>query len=95
MLLALPECGLWFWGRQDRSVEITDAFLSAYAVLFFQHPFPKAMKEKRKRNNVETLMGAKDIPCDNEIRTLIDPIEPSRFRRVFDQGFQGLRIADS
>jgi hypothetical protein len=63
--------------------KIQDAVKSAFAVFFFQHPtllaFQRAMKEKRKRNNVETILGVKEIPCDNEIRELLDVIEPGNF----------------
>jgi hypothetical protein len=46
------------------------------------------MKEKRKRNNVETLFGVGRIPCDNEIRRLIDPINPAKFRTVYDKALR-------
>ncbi|MDR1637956.1 MAG: hypothetical protein LBR93_11540, partial [Treponema sp.] len=53
---------------------------SAFAVFFFLHPslldFQRAMKERRKRNNLETLFGVTAIPSDNQIRTLPDGIEP-------------------
>jgi hypothetical protein len=76
----------------SRGVEIHDATLSAYAVFFFQHPsllqFQRAMKEKQTRNNVETLFGVSGIPGDNEIRRLIDPINPAKFRPVYDQALR-------
>ena len=69
--------------------------MSAFAVFFFQHPsllhFQRAMKEKRKRNNVETLFGVTGIPSDNQIRTLVDGIPPSALAEVFGKN---LRIAD-
>jgi hypothetical protein len=72
-----------------------DAAISAFAVFFFQHPslldFQKPMKRRKKRNNVETLFGAFDIPSDNQIRTLLDNIEPESLSEVFDIS---LRIAD-
>lgn len=76
----------------NRSVERADALLSAYAVFFFQHPsllqFQRAMKEKRKRDNVETLFGVGKIPSGNEIRQLIDPLEPEKFRGVYDRALK-------
>ena len=50
------------------------------------------MKEKRKRDNVETLRGVSEIPCDNEIRELLDMIEPSNFNDVFQKN---LKTADA
>ena len=75
---------------------LLDGIMSAFAVFFFQHPslldFQRAMKEKRKRSNAETLFGAMRIPSDNQIRTLLDGICPSSLAEVFERN---LRIADA
>jgi hypothetical protein len=74
---------------------LLDGIKSAFAVFFFQHPslldFQRAMKERKKRNNVETLFGVTEIPSDNQIRTLLDGIEPGTLGEVFGQT---LRTAD-
>ena len=74
---------------------LLDAVKSAFVVFFFLHPslldFQRTMKKRKKRNNVETLFGAFDIPSDNQIRTLLDGIEPGSLREVFSRN---LRIAD-
>jgi hypothetical protein len=49
------------------------------------------MKERRKRNNLETLFGVTAIPGDNQIRTLLDGIEPLAMGAVFEKN---LRIAE-
>ncbi|MDR1957254.1 MAG: hypothetical protein LBQ30_10445, partial [Treponema sp.] len=45
----------------DQLYGIGDAVKCAFAVFFFQHPsllsFQRSMKEKRKRDNMETLLG--------------------------------------
>jgi hypothetical protein len=74
---------------------LLDAIKSAFAVFFFLHPslldFQKAMKKRKKRNNVETLFGAFKIPSDNQIRTLLDGIAPESL----GEAFQGtLRTAE-
>jgi hypothetical protein len=50
------------------------------------------MKEKRKRNNVETLPEVNEIPCDNEIREPVDMIAPSNFSDVY---LKNLKTADN
>ena len=64
-----------------------DGIFSAFAVFFFQHPsllaFQRAMKERKKRNNVETLFRVREIPSDNQIRTLLDDIEPQALTEAF------------
>ena len=74
---------------------LLDAIKSAFAVFFFQHPslldFQKAMKKRKKRNNMETLFGVFKIPSDNQIRTLLDGIAPESLGEVFERT---LRTAD-
>ena len=68
--------------------EIKDSIKSAFAVFFFQHPsllsFQRNMEEKRKRSNLQTLLGVSEIPCDNRIRVLLDGIPPSCFSEVYE-----------
>jgi len=71
---------------------LLDGIKSAFAVFFFQHPslldFQRAMKERKKRNNMETLFGVTEIPSDNQIRTLLDGIEPKALGAVFNHTLQ-------
>jgi hypothetical protein len=54
---------------------------------FFPRPslpdFQRAMRERRKRNNVETLFGVNGIPSDNKIRMLLDGTEPKVMGETF------------
>jgi hypothetical protein len=74
---------------------LLDGIKSAFAVFFFQHPslldFQRAMKERKKRNNIETLFEATQIPSDNQIRTLLDGIQPQSLSEVF---LRALQLAD-
>jgi hypothetical protein len=84
--------------RRDHNFayELLDAIKSAFGIFFFQHPsmlqFQRAMQEKRKRNNVTTILGVQEIPSDTQIKTLIDDIKPEAFNETFTEN---LRIADS
>jgi hypothetical protein len=96
----LDEAGERVPDRRNREhnfkIEYRDAIKSAEAVFFFQHPsllsFQRAMQERKKRNNVETLFGVKEIPCDNELRCLLDAIKPGIFGEVF---LQSLKLAET
>ena len=65
----LDEAGEGVPDRRNREhnfkIEYRDAIKSAEAVFFFQHPsllsFQRAMRERKKRSNVETLFGVKEI----------------------------------
>jgi hypothetical protein len=51
----------------DLKYHLLDAVKCAFAVFFFQHPsllnFQQEMQRKLKRNNLETLLEVREIPC--------------------------------
>ena len=49
-----------------------------------------ATQHTKGRNNAQTLFGAAQIPCDNQVRTLLDPLAPSHLDPVFMEIFTGL-----
>jgi hypothetical protein len=71
----------------DRKYEIRDAVLSAFAVFFIGHPsllsFARAMREKKKRDNLESIFGVFKIPSDPQIRDILDQVEPGELGHVF------------
>ena len=82
-------------GGGNLTYQLLDAIKSAFVVFFFQHPslldFQRAMKKRKKRNNVQTLFGAVKIPSDNQIRTLLDGIDPGLLGQAFAEN---VRIAE-
>jgi hypothetical protein len=48
------------------------------------------MKQSKGRSNAETLFQIDQIPSDNQIRTLLDPISPRQLFGVFDAIYQQL-----
>jgi hypothetical protein len=72
--------------------EVSDAAKSALAVFYFQHPsllnFQQQMQWKHKRNNLKTLFGVKAIPGQDELRNLVDNMDPQVFAPVFWYGLK-------
>jgi len=66
-----------------------DAVNSAFGALFFQFPsllrYMREMQEQEKRDNVQSLFDVKGIPSDNQIRNIVDGIEPSAINPVFNE----------
>ena len=66
---------------------IKDAGLAAFAVFFVQSPsflaHQRQMKRIRGRSNAESLFRIKQIPCDNQIRNLLDPVAPDQLFPLF------------
>jgi len=46
------------------------------------------MEESRGRNNANSLFKIQHIPCDNHIRQMLDPVEPSHLFSLFDDLFK-------
>jgi hypothetical protein len=73
---------------------MTDAGMGAFSVFFTQSPSFLAnqtdMKQKKGKSNAESLFGMRQIPCDNQIRALLDPVAPSSVAVVFRDIYQRL-----
>jgi hypothetical protein len=73
---------------------IQDAALGAFGIFWTQSPsfldYQRTLQQTKGQNNVHTLFGVEQIPCDNQIRTLLDPIAPSALDAVFVEVFQRL-----
>jgi hypothetical protein len=74
---------------------IPDALKSTLAVFYFLHPsllnFQQEMRRKMKRDNLETLFEVKNIPCTEQIKNIVDEVEPADLSEIFDKA---LVIAD-
>ena len=72
---------------KNKRYEIKDALLGGFSVFFTQCPsfleHQTLMKEKKGKSNAESLFGLEKIPCDNQIRTLLDPIPAKTIFKTF------------
>ena len=66
-----------------------DAVNSAFGSFFFQFPsllrYMRELQEQEKRDNVQSLFDVNGIPSDNQIRNIVDEIEPSGISAVFNE----------
>lgn len=71
------------------SYRIKDAALSAFSVLFTQSPsflaYQRAMEKSKGRSNAGSLFQIEQIPSDNQIRSLLDPITPRHLYPLFEE----------
>lgn len=75
--------------------ELVDAGMAAFAMFFVQSPLllaaQREMKGRKGRSNAEKLFGLREIPSDNQIRNLLDPLEPSWVGGEYWQLFGALK----
>jgi hypothetical protein len=73
---------------------IQEAAFGAFGIFFTQSPsfleYQRRLQHTKGDNNAHTLLGVEQIPCDNQVRTLLDPIAPSHLDPVFVEVFEGL-----
>ena len=73
---------------------IQDAALGAFGIFFTQSPsfleYQRRLQRTKGHNNAHTLLGVEQMPCDNQVRKLRDPIAPSALDPVFVEVFKSL-----
>lgn len=71
----------------NRHYQLRDFFLSAFAVFFSQSPSFLAhqilMEKQTGTNNARSLFAIRGVPTDNQIRAVLDPIDPLTLRPAF------------
>jgi hypothetical protein len=71
----------------DVTYSMADAALGAFAVFFTQSPsfldFQRTLQLTNGCNNALSLFGVEQIPSDNHIRNLLDPVPPDELMPVF------------
>jgi len=64
-----------------------DAGMGAFSVFFTQSPsfldFQRTMKASQGCSNTQSLFGMANIPSDNQIRNLLDPVSPKAIFPIF------------
>ncbi len=73
---------------------VEEAHLSAFSVFFMQSPsfldHQRLMKSQKGKNNAQSLFGIENIPCDPQIRTLLNLVPASTVFGVFRSVYNGL-----
>jgi hypothetical protein len=74
-----------------------DTVMSGFAVMFFPHPsllqFQRAMEQKRRRCNLQTIFGVHQVPSDTQMREIWDRVDPDSLRGIFPQMWEKVRRA--
>ncbi|MGK7880341.1 MAG: hypothetical protein AB4060_09605 [Crocosphaera sp.] len=75
--------------------DIRDTVLAAFSAFFSQCPsfseYQNLIKNNRVKDNALSLFGLKKIPCDNQIRTLLDRISAKKVFPTFPTVWEWLR----
>ena len=74
--------------------QVEDAVMAAFSVFFTQSAsfleHQRILKNSKGKNNAESLFYIKEIPCDNQIRNLLDPVPAFHIFGTFEEVYQWL-----
>jgi hypothetical protein len=80
--------------NHNTQYSLAEAALSAFAVFFMQAPsflaYQRDMHKRKGNSNAHTLFQVQQIPSDNQIRNLLDPLPPEQFAGQFEWVHQEL-----
>jgi hypothetical protein len=74
-------------------IPLGDALMSAFAMFALKDPSLLAFDERRQNpnDNFRTIYGIQRVPCDTQMRAILDPIDPEVLRPLFGNVFRRLQ----
>src|SRR5437870_6163208 len=75
----------------DVDIALMDTLMSAFAMFSLKAPSLLAFDKERAEGNVHTIYGIERVPCDTQMREILDPVSPKVFRPVFTSVFRQLQ----
>jgi len=72
----------------DVTIALTDALMAAFAMFSLKDPSLLAFDRRRGEDNLRSIYGLKNVPCDTQMRTLLDEVAPEDLRPAFRDVFR-------
>ena len=79
--------------RSEPEIALADALMAGFAVFSLKHPSLLAFEHERQTNefNLKGIFGLKRVPCDTQMRSILDDVEPQQLRPAFRSIFRQLQ----
>ena len=76
----------------DITISIKDALMSGFAMFSLKDPSLLAFEERRGADsNLHSIYHIEHIPCDTQMREILDPVNPEELRGAFKEVFRQLQ----
>jgi hypothetical protein len=77
----------------DVEIPLGDALMAGFAVFALKAPSLLAFDEQRRKDeaNLRSLFGLQQVPCDTQMRTILDDVDPQQLRPAFTDIFRQLQ----
>jgi hypothetical protein len=83
--------------KKNVNISLPDALMSALAMFSMKYSSLLKFDEERNKevikHNLQTLYGVKKVPCDTQMREIIDPVNPFELRPLFVAIFNEIQRA--
>ena len=77
---------------QNIKISLTDALMSAFAMFSIKDPSLLTFEEKHSEDtNLKTIYKINNVPCDTQMRTILDEVEPADITPLFSDIFRQLQ----
>ncbi len=74
---------------------LSDVLMSGYAMFSLKYPsllqFDKERGDEGEIENIKAIYNIKDVPCDSQMRNILDDIDPNELRPAFTKLFAQLQ----
>jgi hypothetical protein len=77
--------------REGSPIPLVDTLMSAFATFALKDPSLLAFEERRNDANMRNLFGIHRLPCDTQMREILDPVDPEQLRPVYGDVFRELQ----
>jgi hypothetical protein len=77
----------------DASISLADALMSGFALFALKDPSLLAFDQRRRDDteNLQMIFHLENVPCDTQMRTILDSVDPEELRPVFRDVFRQLQ----
>ena len=76
---------------ESTQIPLADAFMSAFAMFSLKDPSLLAFEARRSDANLKTIYKVNKVPCDTQMRTILDEQDPAGIKPLFSDIFRQLQ----
>jgi Transposase DDE domain len=78
----------------NAKISLTDGLMSGFAMFSLKDSSLLEFDQRRAKDaNLKTVYGLSNIPCDTQMRTMLDPVSPDQLKPLFKAMIEQLRQA--
>src|SRR5438552_260496 len=71
-------------------IALADGLMSAFAMFALKDPSLLAFDQRRHDANLQALYQIQRVPCDTQLRGMLDPVPPEELRPAYQDVFRQL-----